>query len=164
MNAVRKLFGQTSQSAKEPIDKLASVHRCYAGRERARARRLARVRQALDQQLAWRVQDILVGCGLSQADYSIVGGRIFHIPHVVSVIRGPPVGLDICILPGQMCDDLPRTPGRSRTTSTWPRFGWYRSGPYLIRLNYCRNPTRLGYRCRNRKLTTRLGPDRRPPG
>ncbi|MCA1681858.1 MAG: hypothetical protein LC700_01650 [Actinobacteria bacterium] len=56
--------------------------------------------------LAWRVQDILVGRGLTQADYSIGGGRTLHIPEVISVTPGPPVGLDIRTLPGQMPDDF----------------------------------------------------------
>ncbi|MGH3769523.1 MAG: hypothetical protein ACRDS0_24135 [Pseudonocardiaceae bacterium] len=73
---------------------------------RRRARRLERIRQADDQQLAWRVQEILVGCGLSQTDYSIAGGRVFHIPQVISVIAGPPVGLKIRMLPAQMPDDF----------------------------------------------------------
>jgi len=33
-------------------------------------------------------------------------GRVFHIPQVVSVDPGPPVGLDIRILPGQSPDDF----------------------------------------------------------
>ena len=59
---------------------------------RRRARRLERTRQIRDQQLAWRVQDIIVGCGLSQAHYSIGGGRSVRIPQVTSVVAGPPWG------------------------------------------------------------------------
>jgi hypothetical protein len=69
-------------------------------------RRRVRQRTQHDQQLAWRVQDILVGCGLSQAEYSIGGGRVLHSPHVVSVVPGPPVGLNIRMLPGQIPDDF----------------------------------------------------------
>ncbi len=41
-----------------------------------------------------------------QADYSIGGGRFVHIPHVVSVVTGPTVGLGIRMLPGQTPDDF----------------------------------------------------------
>jgi hypothetical protein len=79
----------------------------HARIESVDARRPAqRVRQDNDQQLAWRVQDILVGCGLSQVGYSIGGSRVFRIPQVVSVVAGPPVGVDVRILPGQTPDDF----------------------------------------------------------
>ncbi len=73
---------------------------------RRRTRKLERARHAGNQVLAWRVQDILVGRGLTQADYSIGGGRTLHIPEVISVTAGPPVGLNIRTLPGQMPDDF----------------------------------------------------------
>jgi hypothetical protein len=62
--------------------------------------------QEHDQELAWRVQDIIAGLGLIQTDFSIAGGRIVHIPHVVSVAAGPPVGLHIRTLPGQTPDNF----------------------------------------------------------
>lgn len=71
---------------------------------RRRARELERIRRAHDQELAWRVQDILVALGLARADFSIGGGRSLHIPEVVSVTAGPPRGLHIRTLPGQMPD------------------------------------------------------------
>src|SRR5947209_16360922 len=67
-----------------------------------RAQELQLRRQAAYQRLAWHVQDILVGCGLSQAGFSIGGVRVFHIPQVVSVIPGPPVRLNIPMLPGEI--------------------------------------------------------------
>jgi hypothetical protein len=70
------------------------------------ARRLERAHRKNDQQLAWRVQDILVGRGLTQADYSIAAGHVYHVPQVVSVVTGPPVGLKIRTLPGQMPEDF----------------------------------------------------------
>jgi hypothetical protein len=73
-------------------------------RRRARQRKL--VRQERKQRLAWRVQDVLAGCGLMQTDYSIAGGRVVHIPQVMSVATGPPVRLTIRILPGQMPQDF----------------------------------------------------------
>jgi hypothetical protein len=52
------------------------------------------------------VEQILIGCGLAQADYSIGGGRTFHFPRVVSVVMGPPTLVYIRILPGQIPDDF----------------------------------------------------------
>jgi hypothetical protein len=71
-----------------------------------RARLHERLHRITDQRLAWRVQDVLVGCGLSQADYSIGGGHVFHIPQVISVHNGPPVTLDIRMLQGQTPEDF----------------------------------------------------------
>ena len=71
-----------------------------------RARRRERIHRSNDQRLAWRVEDVLVGCGLSQDDYSVAGGRIFHIPQVLSVSHGPPLSLDIQMLQGQTPEDF----------------------------------------------------------
>lgn len=78
-----------------------------------RTRRLQRARQRHDQwlkrthqRLARDVQEIIAGCGLIQADYSISSGRCVHIPQVMSVVTGPPVGLDIKLLPGQTPADF----------------------------------------------------------
>jgi hypothetical protein len=73
---------------------------------RRRARHLARTHQAHDQVLAWRVQDSLAEIGLTHLDYSIGGGRMVHIPEVVSVSAGPPVVLDIRMLAGQRAEDF----------------------------------------------------------
>jgi hypothetical protein len=59
-----------------------------------------------DQLLAWRVQDILAGLGLDQTDFSIAGGRIVHVPEVVSVDPGLPKRLNVHMLPGQTPDDF----------------------------------------------------------
>ncbi len=72
---------------------------------RRRARRLERLHWEHDQRFAWFVQDVLAGCGLTQQDSSIAGGRTVHVPHVIAVIHGPPVSLDIRILPGQLPED-----------------------------------------------------------
>jgi hypothetical protein len=76
---------------------------------RPRARRLAREFErrcrAHDQALAWSVQDVFIGRGLTQSSYS-VSGRTLRIPQVISVTAGPPVGLDIRILPGQIPEDF----------------------------------------------------------
>lgn len=70
------------------------------------SRDLERRQQVRDQQLAWRVQDVIAGLGLTHSDFSIGGGRNVHIPEVVSMTAGPPVGLEIRILPGQTPDDF----------------------------------------------------------
>lgn len=70
------------------------------------SRDLERRQQDRDEHLARRVQDIIAGLGLTQMDFSIGGGRVVHIPKVVSMAAGPPVGLDIEILPGQSPEDF----------------------------------------------------------
>jgi hypothetical protein len=74
--------------------------------ERRSPRQLERTRQTDDYRLARRVQDIIACCGLSQAYYSIGGGRSVRVPHVVSVDAGPPIGLEIQALPGQTPGDF----------------------------------------------------------
>ena len=66
---------------------------------------LERMRQEGEQRLAGRVQGIIVGLGLTQADFSLGGGRSLRIPEVISVTARP-VGLDIRMLPGQIPDDF----------------------------------------------------------
>jgi hypothetical protein len=73
---------------------------------RHHVRQLERTRQEHNQQLVWRVQDILAGRGLNQMYYSIGGGRGWYVPQVVSVTNGPPIALDIRTLPGQTPDDF----------------------------------------------------------
>lgn len=73
---------------------------------RAHDRELERRQQDGYEQLALRVEDIIVGLGLTLEDFSIAAGRVFHIPQVVSVDPGPPVGLDLRILPGQSPEDF----------------------------------------------------------
>jgi hypothetical protein len=73
---------------------------------RRHARQLEYSNQVHDQELAWCVQDIIAGRGLSQADSSVGGGRTVHVPQVVSVDAGPPIGLTIRTLPGQMPTDF----------------------------------------------------------
>jgi hypothetical protein len=64
------------------------------------------VYQEHHQRLAWHLEDIIKGRGLAQPSYSIVGGRGWRVPQVVSVIAGPPVAFDVRILPGQTPDDF----------------------------------------------------------
>jgi hypothetical protein len=52
------------------------------------------------------VEEIIAGLDLVQSDFSIAAGRVFHVPQVVSVSPGPPVGLDLRILPGQSPEDF----------------------------------------------------------
>ncbi len=74
--------------------------------EKMTARQPNRTPQEHNHTLAWRMQDIIAGLGLTQTDFSIAGGRSVHIPEVVSVAAGPPVGLHIRTLPGQTPDDF----------------------------------------------------------
>ncbi len=69
---------------------------------RHRALQAARAHQRNKQQLAWRVQDVLAGCGLVQTDYSIACGRVVHIPQVVSVVTGPVAQVKLRLVVGQM--------------------------------------------------------------
>jgi hypothetical protein len=73
-------------------------------RRQEEARQLERGRQKEARQLALRVEDVFIGCGLSQFSFSVSGSRDIRAPQVVSVVDGPPVWVDILILPGQMPD------------------------------------------------------------
>lgn len=101
------LSRNTSQSSEKPMEDVGFLswllRRPLA---RHRTRQLERTRQEQNQRLAWRVQDIIAGRGLTQAYYSIGGGRGWHVPQVVLVVDGPPVGLNIRTLPGQTPDDF----------------------------------------------------------
>jgi hypothetical protein len=68
-------------------------------------RDLERRRQVGYERLARRVEEIIAGLGLTQSDFSIASGRVFHMPEVVSVNPGPPVALDIRMLAGQSPED-----------------------------------------------------------
>jgi len=72
---------------------------------RRHARELECLRQEGTQRLVGRVQDIIVGLGLTQAGNSVAGGRTTIIPEVISVTERP-VGFDIRMLPGQIPDDF----------------------------------------------------------
>lgn len=74
--------------------------------EAIRARQLDHARQTPDHILVERAQEVIVGLELTQADFSIGGGRTIHIPEVVAVTAGPPRGLHIRTLPGQTPDDF----------------------------------------------------------
>lgn len=73
---------------------------------RRRMEHLARIYQAHNQILAWRVQDSLAEIGLTHLDYSIAGGRIVHIPEVISASAWPPMQVVIRMLPGQQAEDF----------------------------------------------------------
>jgi hypothetical protein len=68
--------------------------------------RSERLRRAADQQLARRVEDIIVGLGLTQTNFSASGGDTLHVPQVVSVSAGLLKRLDVSLLPGQTVDDF----------------------------------------------------------
>jgi hypothetical protein len=69
--------------------------------EQATARKPDCTPRERNQELAWRVQDVIAGVGLTDTDFSIGGGRSIRVPQVVSITAGPPVGLHIRLLPGQ---------------------------------------------------------------
>jgi hypothetical protein len=75
-------------------------------REWRHNRDVERRQQAAYERLASRVEDIFAGLGLVHDDWSIGGSRTFDIPEVISVNPGPPVGLDVRMLPGQVPDDF----------------------------------------------------------
>ncbi|MGH3928563.1 MAG: DUF1918 domain-containing protein [Pseudonocardiaceae bacterium] len=55
--------------------------------------------------LAWRVQGIIARLGLTHTDF-IGGDPIVHVPQVVSIVAGPPVGVNVHTLPGQTPDEF----------------------------------------------------------
>ena len=74
--------------------------------ERRHARDVERRHQAAYDRLAERVEEIITGLGLIEDDWSISAGRVYHTPQVISVDPGPPLGVDIRILPGQSPEDF----------------------------------------------------------
>lgn len=103
--------------------------------EKVTARQLKHARQKDDRILAWSTQEIITGLGLTHTHFSIAGGRVIHIPQVVSVTAGPPVGLHIRTLPGQAPDDF-----AARSPAVAYNFGVAEIrvvplGPSLIRLD-----------------------------
>jgi hypothetical protein len=104
----RERIPQPWEDPRENIASRPSMLRHPLARRRARKleRTLQAREQARDQLLAGHVQDILLGRGLTQTAFSIGGGRNVRVPQVVSVLPGPPVGLDIRTLPGQTPDDF----------------------------------------------------------
>jgi hypothetical protein len=95
--------GPRSYEETPPDRPLPSLLRPLA---RHRALQLVRAHQRNKQELAWRVQDVLAGCGLVQTDYSIACGRVVHIPEVVSVIIGPVARVKLRLVVGQMPEDF----------------------------------------------------------
>jgi hypothetical protein len=107
---------KTTQLFEEPTETVASrpslLHHLLARyrtwqlerRRQENAWQLERRRQENAWQLASRVEDVIIGCGLGQLSYSLSGSFDLRAPQVLSVVDGPPVGVDILILPGQMPD------------------------------------------------------------
>lgn len=107
---------------------------------RRRARELERRRQEHNQRLAWHLEDILRGRGLTQPYYSMVGGRGLHVPQVISVIDGPPVGLEIQLLPGQTPHDFAAHTGAIAYNLGVAAVRVIPLGPSLIRLELLPGP------------------------
>jgi hypothetical protein len=101
---------------------------------RRRSRQLELRRQDHDHWLARRVYDIIVGCGLTQANYRIGGGRSVWVPEVVAVDAGPPVNLNIRTLPGQTPDDFASHASTIAYHLGVTEVRVIPLGPYLIRL------------------------------
>jgi hypothetical protein len=94
-----------------------------------------RQRPSSNQKLARQVQDILVGCGLSQSGSSIVGGTNHYLPTVIKVVSGPSsVELIVRILPGQMPDHYAAHAQTIAYNLDMAEVRVVGVGPYLIRL------------------------------
>lgn len=91
--------------------------------------------QEHDHRLARRAQEVIVGLGLTQTDFSIAAGRIIRIPQVISVTAGPPVGLHIRTLPGQTPDDFAAHAPALAYNLGVPKVHVVPLGPSLIRLD-----------------------------
>ena len=102
-----KIHQTVSQPSARPVE-IGLPHPSLLGRllTRRRTRRRERIHREHDQRFAWFMQDILAGCGLAIEDYSVGGGRVVHIPQVISLSDGPPESLVIKMLPGQMPEDF----------------------------------------------------------
>jgi hypothetical protein len=132
---------KSPQPAEEPVENF--THRpSLLGHllARRRVQQLESRRQAHYRELARRVEQVLIGCGLSQSDFSIGGGRVFHFPEVISVTAGPPMSLDIRILPGQMPDDLTAHTRRIAYNLGVADVRVVPLGPYLVRLELLPEP------------------------
>jgi hypothetical protein len=85
-------------------------------RARRHMEHLTRTRQAQYQLLAWRVQDSLADIGLIHQDYSIAGGRVVHIPEVITASAWPPANVVIRMLRARRPKTSQHVPARSRNT------------------------------------------------
>ena len=109
-------------------------------------RDLARHQQVVDQRLARRVEEIIVGLGLTQTNFSIASGHTFHIPQVVSVDPGPPEGVNIRILPGQSPEDFSaHTPAIAYDLGV-AEVRMVPLGPFLVRLELLPHDASSGHR------------------
>jgi hypothetical protein len=107
---------------------------------RRRAQELEHTRQEHNQRLAWHLEDILRGRGLTQPSYSVAGGRGLHVPHVISVVDGPPVGLEIQMLPGQAPHDFAAHAPAIAYNLGVAAVQVVSIGPSMIRLELLRGP------------------------
>ncbi|HEX6402883.1 MAG TPA: DUF1918 domain-containing protein [Pseudonocardiaceae bacterium] len=99
----RRRPGGTQQATAEETPWLSQLRHPL---ERRHTRNLERRQQGAYERLAERVEEIITGLGLIEQDFSISAGRIYHIPQVVAVDPGPPMKVDIDILPGQSPEDF----------------------------------------------------------
>jgi hypothetical protein len=73
-------------------------------RRQENARQLEHRRQENARQLASHLEEVMIGCELTQLSYTLTGNFNLRAPRVLSVIDGSPVTVDIHILPGQTPD------------------------------------------------------------
>lgn len=99
---------------------------------------VTRRRPSSAQRYAWRVRDILVGCGLSQSGSSLVGGTNYYLPKVTEVFFGPlpwpPSALNVQILPGQNPDHYRQHAQTIAYNLDLAKVRVIELEPYLIRL------------------------------
>lgn len=103
-----------------------------------------RERQARDEYLAWRVEHILAGLNLTHTDFTVGAGRMVHVPEAVAVTAGPPVGVEIRMLPGQTPDDFAAHAPAIAYNLGVARIRIVPLGPCRIRLELLPLDTRLG--------------------
>jgi hypothetical protein len=108
--------------------------------ERHRVQQIERRRQENTQNFAWRVQDLMARIGLAQTDFSTGGGRIIHIPQVLSVVAGPPVGMIVRTLPGQVPADFVKHATKIAYNLDISEVQVVPLGPALIRLDLLPGP------------------------
>lgn len=103
-----------------------------------------RAQQARDEQLAWRVEHIIAGLGLTHTAFTVAAGRTVHVPEVVAVNAGPPVGVDIRMLPGQTPGDFAAHASAIAYNLDVDQIRIVPLGPSRIRLDLLRHDTRFG--------------------
>jgi hypothetical protein len=90
--------------------------------------------------LARRLQQIIVGCGLTLTTFSIGGGRLVHTPQIVDMSSGPPLQVYLHILPGQTPLDFTAHADTIAYNLGIGRVEVVGVEPFLIRLDLFQSP------------------------